>query len=59
LIRRHQGIFNDIMGCVREPEEDWLHIDVPAELEVKLKPTGLYWLTARGRKALDEQFDLN
>jgi len=59
LIRRHRGIFNDIMGCVREPEEDWLRIDVPAELEVKLKPTGLYRLTARGRKALDEQFDLN
>jgi len=32
---------------------------LPAELEVKLKPTGLYRLTARGRKALDEQFDLN
>ena len=59
LVRRHQGIFNDIMGCVREPEEDWLCIDVPSELEVKLKPTGLYRLTPRGRAALDEQFDLN
>jgi len=59
LIHQHRGIFNDIMGCVREPEEDWLRIDVPVELEVKLKPTGLYRLTARGRKALDEQFDLN
>jgi len=59
LVRRHRGIFNDIMGCVREPEEDWLRIDVPSELEVKLKPTSLYRLTPRGRVALDEQFDLN
>jgi len=59
LIRQHRGIFNDNMGCVREPEEDWLRIDVPAELEVKLKPTGLYRLTAHGWKALDEQFGLN
>jgi len=47
------------MGCVREPEEDWLRIEVPPELEVSLKPTGLYRLTARGRAALDEQFNLN
>jgi len=59
LVRRHRGIFNDVMGCVREPEEDWLRIEVPAELEVGLKPTGLYHLTARGRAALDEQFNLN
>lgn len=59
LVRRHRGIFNDIMGCVREPEEDWLRIEVPPELEVNLKPTGLYWLNARGRAAVDEQFDLN
>ena len=59
LIRRHQCIFNNVMGCVREPKEDWLRINVPAELEAKLKPTELYRLTARGRKALDEQFDLN
>jgi len=24
LVRRHRSIFNDIMGCVREPEKDWL-----------------------------------
>ena len=59
LVRRHRGIFNDVMGCVREPEEDWLRIEVPAELEVGLKPTVLYRLTARGRVALDEQFNLN
>jgi len=59
LIRRHRCIFNDVMGCVREPKDDWLRINVPVELEVKLKPTGLYRLTAHGRKALDEQFDLN
>jgi len=59
LVRRHRSIFNDIMGCVREPEEDWLRIEVPPELDVSLKPTGLYRLTARGRAALDEQFDLN
>ena len=59
LVRRHRGIFNDVMGCVREPEEDWLRIEVPAELKVGLKPTGLYRLTARGRTALDEQFNLN
>ena len=59
LIRRHRGIFNDIMGCVREPEEDWLRINMPPELEVKLKPSGMYRLTPRGRVALDEQFDLN
>jgi len=59
LIRHHQGIFNDIMGCVREPEEDWLPINVPPELEVKFKPSGMYHLTPRRRAALDEQFDLN
>jgi len=59
LIRQHRFIFNDIMGCVREPEDDWLRIDVPPELEVKLEPTGLYQLMAHGRKALDKQFDLN
>ena len=45
------------MGCVREPEDDWLRIEVPAELEVSLKPSGLYRLTACGRAVLDEQFD--
>ena len=59
LVHRHRSIFNDVMGCVREPEEDWLRIEVPAELEVNLKPTGLYRLNARGRAALDEQFNLN
>jgi len=59
LVRRHHSIFNDIMGCVGEPEEDWLRIEVPPELEVSLKPTGLYRLTTRGHAALDEQFDLN
>jgi len=59
LVHRHRSIFNDVMGCVREPEEDWLRIEVPAELEVNLKPTGLYRLNARGRTALDEQFNLN
>jgi len=59
LIHRHRSIFNDVMGCVREPEEDWLRIEVPAELEVNLKPTGLYRLNACGCAALDEQFNLN
>ena len=58
LIRRHRGIFNDIMGCIRGPE-DWLRINMPPELEVKVKPYGMYRLTPRGRAALDEQFDLN
>jgi len=49
LAWRHRNIFNNIMGCVREPEEDWLRIEVPPELEVRLKPTGPYRLTARGR----------
>jgi len=59
LIRRHLGIFNDIMGYVRESEEDWLRINVPPELKVKVKPSRMYRLTPRGRVALDEQFDLN
>jgi len=59
LVHRHRSIFNDVMGCVQEPEEDWLWIEVPAELEVNLKPTGLYHLKARRRTALDEQFNLN
>jgi len=32
---------------------------VPPELEVKLKPSGMYRLTPHGQTALDEQFDLN
>jgi len=59
LISRHRGIFNDMMGCVREPEEDWLRINVPPELEVKIKTSGMYRLTPRGRVALAEQFYLN
>jgi len=47
------------MGCVREPEEDRLRINVLPELEVKLKPSGIYRLTPRRQAALDEQFDLN
>jgi len=59
LVHQHRSIFNDVMECVRKPEEDWLRIEVPAELEVNLKPTGLYRLNARGRAALDKQFNLN
>jgi len=59
LVHPHQSIFNDVMGCVQEPEEDWLRIEIPAELEVNLKPTGLYRLNVRGRAAVDEQFNLN
>ena len=59
LVRRHRNIFNDIMGYMRETEEDWLRIEVLPEFEVSLKPTGLYRLTACGHAALDEQFNLN
>lgn len=47
------------MGCIRESNENWLQIEVPPEIEISLKPIGLYRLNMRGHVSLHKQFDFN
>jgi hypothetical protein len=57
LIARHPTLFNDGMGCVREPEEDWLRLPVDKEYELKLTTGRPYKVSKQGEKAIDVTFD--
>jgi hypothetical protein len=57
LVARHPHLFNDGMGCVREPEEDWMRLPVDREYELKLKPRGPYRLSRKAEHAVDCNFD--
>jgi hypothetical protein len=45
LVARHPYLFNDGMGCVKEPESDWMCLPVDRAYELKLKPRGPYRLS--------------
>jgi transposase InsO family protein len=57
LVKRHPHLFNDGMGCVREPIEDWMRLPVDRAYELRLKPRGPYRLSKNGEAAVDENFD--
>jgi hypothetical protein len=57
LVARHPHLFNDGMGCVREPIEDWLRLPVDKEYELKLQAGRPYKLSKRGEQAIDLNFD--
>ena len=57
LAKRHMALFNDGKGIVREPESDWLRIDVPPEIEVKVRSRAPYPLNKRARDVIDADFD--
>jgi hypothetical protein len=57
LVARHPHLFNDGMGCVREPIEEWMRLPVDRSYELKLKPRGPYRLSKRAELAIDANFD--
>jgi hypothetical protein len=57
LVARHPHLFNDGMGCVREPMEDWMRLPVDRAYELKLKPRGPYRLSRKAELAIDANFD--
>jgi hypothetical protein len=57
LIVRHPHLFNDGMGCVREPVEDWLRLPVDKEYELKLQAGRPYKVSKQGERAIDESFN--
>jgi hypothetical protein len=57
LVARHPHLFNDGMGCVREPIKDWMRLPVDRAYELKLKPRGPYRLSQRAEAAVDANFD--
>jgi hypothetical protein len=57
LIARHPHLFNDGMGCVREPVEDWLRLPVDRDLELKLQAGRPYTVSRIGQNAIDVNFD--
>ena len=57
LAKRHMALFNDEKGIVREPESDWLRIDVPPEVEVKVRSRAPYPVSKRAREVIDTDFD--
>ena len=59
LTRRHQAIFSDELGCVREPEEDWLRIRVDPEIERKMKSRPPFRVSKDSEAVIDEVFDKN
>ncbi|ERF74442.1 hypothetical protein EPUS_09487 [Endocarpon pusillum Z07020] len=59
LAKRFAVIFNDAPGMARQPEDEWLRIRVPSELEQKLKPRALYRNAPRAKKDIDVTFSQN
>jgi hypothetical protein len=57
LVARHPHLFNDGMGCVREPIEEWMRLPVDRAYELKLKPRGPYRLSKKAELAVDANFD--
>jgi hypothetical protein len=57
LIARHPHLFNDRMGCVREPVEDWLRLPVDKEYELKLQAGRPYKVSQQEERAIDESFN--
>jgi hypothetical protein len=57
LVARHPHLFNDGMGCVREPIEEWMRLPVDRAYELKLKPRGPYRLSKKAELAVDTNFD--
>jgi hypothetical protein len=57
LVARHPHLFNDGMGCVREPIEDWLRLPVDKEDELKLQAGRPYKLSRDAEQAIDVNFD--
>jgi hypothetical protein len=57
LVARHPYLFNDGMGCVREPESEWMRLPVDRAYELKLRPRGPYRLSKRAERAIDENFN--
>jgi hypothetical protein len=57
LVARHPHLFNDGMGCVREPIEDWLRLAVDRDLELKLQAGRPYNVSKKGERAIDASFD--
>jgi hypothetical protein len=57
LVVRHPYLFNDGMGCVREPPHEWMRLPVDRAYELQLKSGGPYKLSRRGESAVDTNFD--
>jgi hypothetical protein len=57
LVARHPHLFNDGMGCVREPIEEWMRLPVDHSYKMKLKPRGPYRLSKRAELAIDANLD--
>jgi hypothetical protein len=57
LVARHPALFNDGMGCVREPIEDWLRLPVDKDHEILLQAGRPYNVSKRGERAIDTNFD--
>jgi hypothetical protein len=58
LIARHPSLFNDGMGCVREPMENWLRLPVDKEYELKLQSGRPYKLLKKGENAIAVNFNI-
>jgi hypothetical protein len=57
LVARHPTLFNDGMGCVREPIEDWLRLPVDKDHELIIQAGRPYNVSKRGERAIDTNFD--
>jgi hypothetical protein len=57
LVARHPALFNDGMGCVREPIEDWLRLPVDKDHELVIQAGRPYNVSKRGERAIDVNFD--
>jgi hypothetical protein len=57
LIARHPSLFNNGMGCVRVPKEDWLRLPVHKEYELKVPNRRPYKVSNEGEQAIDGTFD--
>ncbi|RPA71716.1 hypothetical protein BJ508DRAFT_315351, partial [Ascobolus immersus RN42] len=55
----YRRAFNDVPGMVREPEEDYMRIPIPADLEATLKQKPPYNVSTASRANIDKVFDLN
>jgi hypothetical protein len=57
LVARLPALFNDGMGCVREPIEDWLRLPVDKDHELVMQAGRPYNVSKRGERAIDVNFD--
>ena len=57
VLARHEALFSDHLGLVREPEEDWLRISLLPGTEQTIKPQKQYRLSPKEKEAVDSVFD--